>query len=159
MRNVMRVLISITLAMTISLVPHPSRRIKAASTVVLSASGVPYLQNFDGLSSSAASSELPDGWSILESGSGANGLYQPSSGTNAAPDLYSFGSVDSTDRSLGGIFGPDLDPLFGVSFSNQTGNSIEKLEISYSGEQWRSGNTGRKDKRCVIRNRKGCKRK
>ena len=146
MRNAIRVLISITLAITMSLMPHPSRQVRAASTVVISASGEPYLQNFDGLSYGTASNQLPNGWSMHENGSSADGLYQPSSGTNAAPDLYSFGSADSSDRSLGGIFGPDLDPLFGVSFFNQTGNTIEKLEISYSGEQWRSGNTGRKDK-------------
>jgi LPXTG-site transpeptidase (sortase) family protein len=98
------------------------------------------------MNSYEASNVLPEGWSIIENGISADGLYQPSSGSNPTPDLYNFGSNDSSDRALGGILGPDLDPLFGVSFSNQTGKTIERLEVNYTGEQWRSGKIGRKDK-------------
>ena len=117
-----------------------------SGTVNLTAFDLAYQENFDTLASSGTSSLLPAGWEILEAGTNANLTYTAGTGSGNAGDTYSFGSTAATDRALGGLFSGSLTPLFGVAFSNSTGQLITSLDVSFTGEQWRLGTAGRADR-------------
>lgn len=118
--------------------------VKAENTIVLASFGTPYYQDFDSLSNTLESEILPIGWVLAETGTSkyANNRYQPSTGNMATGDTYSFGTANSTDRALGGIQDDSLIPLFGASFVNYAGGTINSLSIAYTGEEWRLGNAG-----------------
>lgn len=121
--------------------------VQAENTVTLIALESPYFQDFNTLSSNNESDTLPTGWILSEKNknpdqtaeTNANNKYRPNSGAVKTGDTYSFGSVDSTDRALGGIQDNIFQPLFGASFTNYTGGIIESLDIQYTGEEWRAG--------------------
>ena len=146
MRPVYRLLIAFLWTILLFLQQLPIRLVSASASIPITVLGLPYTQNFDSLSNSIESAEMPDGWTLLESGTSANGTYMPGIGDKNTPDTYSFGSKDDNDRALGGVQGSDLVPLFGASFSNETGKVIDTLEISYTGEQWRLGKFNRSDR-------------
>ncbi|HEY9642543.1 MAG TPA: hypothetical protein V6C57_18805, partial [Coleofasciculaceae cyanobacterium] len=102
-----------------------------------------YSENFDSLANTGTSSTLPEGWVFIETGTNANTTYTAGTGSSNTGDTYSFGSTGSTDRAVGGVLSGGLMPLFGSSFTNTTANPITTLTLSYTGEQWRLGTTGR----------------
>ncbi|WP_051503201.1 MULTISPECIES: endonuclease/exonuclease/phosphatase family protein [Nostocales] len=104
-----------------------------------------YSENFDTLAGSGTSSQLPLGWALSETGTSANVNQQYTAGTGSgnAGDIYSFGAAGSTERALGTLLSGTLTPTIGVSFTNTTGDTITTLNVSYRGEQWRLGATGR----------------
>ena len=101
--------------------------------------GTTYTQNFDSLSSGVASSGLPLGWRVSETGANQNSTYSVGAGTSNTGDVYSFGSANNADRALGSLRSNNLFPSFGAVFSNATGSTITGLNIDYFGEQWRNG--------------------
>src|SRR5438128_7180632 len=123
----------------------PDRRITAASgsSISLTATGVAYTQDFNTLASTGASSTLPAGWALSESGTNANLTYTAGTGSNNAGDTYSFGASGSTERAFGGLQSGSLVPTNGACFTNNTGGTITSLAIAYTGEQWRLGASGR----------------
>ncbi len=125
-----------------------SSLVKADNSITLTAFGTPYIQDFNSLSASSASNILPVGWALLESGSSGNvdNKYQPSTGNLTTGDIYSFGLDTLNDRALGSIQDANLVPLFGASFTNNTGGVIQSLTIKYTGEEWRLSKSGRSDK-------------
>lgn len=114
--------------------------------ISLSQLGITYTQDFNTLASSGSSSSLPQGWVFVETGNNANGLYSAGTGSSNTGDTYSFGTTGDSDRALGGLRSVNLVPLFGVEFRNNTGSTIISLSISYRGEQWRLGASGRQDR-------------
>ncbi len=115
-------------------------------TVTLTTAGSPSTQNFDTLSNTAGSTTnttLPTGWYITETGGGArdNELYAVDTGGSNTGDTYSYGAAGNTERALGGLQSGTLIPVFGASFTNNTGSTISSLDVAYFGEQWRIGNT------------------
>lgn len=122
-----------------------------AGPVHLASLGNAYLQNFDTLANTAGTTtnaSLPTGWIISEAGGGArdNDQYAVDTGGNNTGDIYSYGTLGSTERALGSLRSGTLIPLFGVEFFNQTGTTITALDIAYTGEQWRLGQAGRSDR-------------
>ncbi|HZB42247.1 MAG TPA: hypothetical protein VE487_14840, partial [Ilumatobacter sp.] len=118
----------------------------AAGTIALTAIGSPYIQEFDTLSNTAASTTNAlaiNGWELTETGGGArdNEQYGVDTGGSGTGDTYRYGSADATDRALGGLQSGTLVPIIGASFSNNTGGTITSLDVAYTGEQWRIGNT------------------
>ena len=111
----------------------------------ISLSGQFYSQDFNVLSSSGTASTMPAGWLFLESGSNANTLYTAGTGGGNAGDTYSFGASSSSERALGGLQSGSLVPSIGANFVNNTGGVITSIKITYKGEQWRLGATGRND--------------
>ncbi|MBD2156858.1 SdiA-regulated domain-containing protein [Leptolyngbya sp. FACHB-16] len=105
-----------------------------------------YSQNFDTLTSSGASNLLPQDWVLLESGTNANGSYNAGTGSLNTGDTYSFGAPGSSERALGSLQSGSLNPSFGTSFTNNTDSLISSLTITFTGEQWRLGATGRSDR-------------
>ncbi|MFN4074558.1 MAG: T9SS type A sorting domain-containing protein [Cloacibacterium sp.] len=109
--------------------------------VSLTALNTAYTQNFDGLANSGTSSTTLNGtlagWYILETGSNSNTTYTASTGSATAGDTYSYGASASTERALGSIASSNLSSRYGAQFKNDTGNTIDQLQISYIGEEWR----------------------
>ncbi len=117
----------------------------AAGQVSLTAIDTAYTQDFDTLAASGQSDLLPAGWALAESGSSANndGKYTAGTGSSNAGDTYSFGSTGSTDRAFGTLLSGTLTATIGASFTNDTGETISALDVVYTGEQWRLGQSGR----------------
>ncbi|MCX6135911.1 MAG: T9SS type A sorting domain-containing protein, partial [Ignavibacteriales bacterium] len=64
-----------------------------------------------------------------------------SAGATATGGFYHYGnSPTSPDRALGGIQSSITGTLYyGMRFKNSTGSLIRSLEVTYTGEQWRTG--------------------
>lgn len=105
-----------------------------------------YSQDFNGLVSTGSSNLLPSGWSINESGSAADGLYSAGTGSGSTGDTYSFGATASAERGMGLLQSGSLVSMMGFYFTNTSGSTITRLLITYTGEQWRLGATGRIDR-------------
>ena len=111
-----------------------------------SLSDLKYSENFNTLLKTGVGNSLPDGWRIDETGTNANGNYTAGNGAGNSGDSYSFGATDSDERALGCLQSGSLIPALGFGFSNNTGSNITSLKISYTGEQWRLGTSGRADR-------------
>jgi hypothetical protein len=118
---------------------------KADAAAVLT-SDATYSENFNTLASVGTSTVAPVGVVFVETGSNADGTYAAGDGSSNAGNTYSFGPSGVTDRALGAVDSGALVSTFGFQFVNSTGATIIGLSISYRGEQWRLGNTGRPDK-------------
>ncbi len=120
-----------------------------------SLTGTTYSQSFDGLGNSAtnicAGGDLSTintslkGWFFSESGTNANTTITTNTGSSTTGDTYNYGLTGNSNRSLGGLQTGSLVPTYGFYFTNNTGSTITSLAISYTGEVWREGNTGRTD--------------
>jgi len=108
--------------------------------------GLNYSQDFNSLASAGTSAAMPAGWYFLETGVNADITYTAGTGSDNTADTYSFGSAASTERALGGLRSSALVPNFGFWMTNNTGNTINAIIVSYTGEQWRLGATGRSDR-------------
>lgn len=116
----------------------------AAGNISLTSLGTSYLQNFNTLATSGTSDVMPDGWSFSETGANANAMYTAGDGSSNSGDTYSFGI--GSDRALGSVQSGSLLAAIGACFTNNTGQTITSLDISFTGEQWRLGTTGRADR-------------
>jgi hypothetical protein len=105
-----------------------------------------YSENFDSLAQSGVSSTTPAAWTRAESGTSANTTYTANTGSSTAGDTYSYGSTGSTDRALGGLRTGTLAPTIGSFYRNDTGSTINTLQIAYTGEEWRLGAASRADR-------------
>jgi predicted extracellular nuclease len=117
----------------------------AAGSVSLTALGAAYTQNFDSLASTGTSSTLPDGWYLAETGTAANTTYTTGTGSSTTGDTYSFGPTGSSERAFGTLLSGSVTPTIGAQLTNATGATITSLDLSYTGEMWRLGATGRSD--------------
>ncbi|MFM7671875.1 MAG: hypothetical protein ACKO6Q_04705 [Bacteroidota bacterium] len=116
------------------------------SQVSISSLTTAYTQNFNTLKATAGTSTtLPTGWKLLETGTNANTSYTSNNGASTTGDTYSYGTGTNTDRALGMLRSSSLISSVGVQVKNTTGQTITSLTISYTGEQWRCGATGRAD--------------
>ena len=108
-----------------------------------------YNQDFNSLASEGFSSELPQGWYFLETGTSSrnDGQYVANNGASNSGDTYSYGADGSSNRSFGSLLSGSLSPSFGCHIVNNTGSVITTLEVSFTGKMWRlSNNTGRLDR-------------
>lgn len=107
-----------------------------------------YSQDFNTLatSSTGAFSSLPAGWLFNETGTNANNTYTAGDGASNTGNTYSFGTGTSTERAMGMLRSGNLIPVMGAFFINNTGAPVTSLAITYTGEQWRLGTTGRNDR-------------
>ncbi|MBW4592327.1 MAG: type I secretion C-terminal target domain-containing protein [Brasilonema angustatum HA4187-MV1] len=97
-----------------------------------------YSQNFDSLTNSGnniwtSDSTIP-GWYSNRT------AYTAGTGSSNTGSLYSFGSTGSTERALGSLASGTTDTIYyGVRLVNNTSNTINALNINYTGEEWRNG--------------------
>lgn len=121
-----------------------------SGSLALTDSGVQ--ESFDGLAQSGQSANLPDGWYFHETGSNADAEYRAGDGSNRGAarsvpgDTYSLGANGSGERALGAVLSGSLTPTFGARVSNDSGQTVDEIEIAYTGEQWRLGTSGRTDR-------------
>ncbi len=144
-KSLFKVFSAITI-LALVLMALPMGSAGAAGSVSLTTLGSAYVEDFNTLASSGTSSTVPNGWDFAESGTNANALYTAGTGSSNTGDTYSFGASDDTERAFGGLLSGSLNPTIGASFTNNTGSTITQLEISYTGEQWRLGTSGRTDR-------------
>ncbi len=119
---------------------HPPG-VRAQVSVVTIGTG--YTQNFDTLPASGSAtwtnnSNIP-GWFHARTGTGTTIV--ANDGSSNAGNLYSYGTGTATDRALGSVGSGNaaIGNLFwGVRLQNNTGTTINTLDISYTGEQWRN---------------------
>jgi predicted RNA-binding protein with TRAM domain len=116
-----------------------------ANAVILSALGTVASENFNSLANSGISSTTPTGWYFSETGTGANSTYTAGTGSGTTGETYSFGLASNSDRAFGGLQSSSVVPRIGAKIQNNTGSTINNLNITYSGETWRVGATGRTD--------------
>jgi predicted extracellular nuclease len=102
----------------------------------------PLTENFDTLASTLTGITWTDNTTIPGWYS-SRVTYNTGTGTSNAGALYSFGVAGTnpvTDRALGSVASGGTGTIFyGVRFVNNTGNTINSLDVSYVGEQWRTG--------------------
>jgi hypothetical protein len=114
--------------------------------VSITSTTTPYTQNFNTLrATSGTSTTLPTGWRLLETGSNANTSYASDAGSTATGNTYSYGTGTNTERAFGALRSSSLISSMGVQVRNSTGKTITSITITYTGEQWRCGATGRTD--------------
>src|SRR5688572_20222755 len=114
-----------------------------------------YSQDFNGLgtgTSSPAGGNLSivnatlNGWFFSETGTNNNTTITADDGSLNTGDTYNYGTLLMTDRTLGGLQSNALVPSYGFYFTNNTpSGTITSLDITYTGEQWRLGTSGRFD--------------
>lgn len=114
--------------------------------VIITTTATPYTQNFNTLATTGTVSTLPTGWVLLESGTNANTTYTADAGSSTTGNTYSYGTGTGTDRAFGGLLSGSLVPTIGVQVRNSTGATITSITVTYTGEQWRCGATGRADR-------------
>jgi len=118
----------------------------ASAAVALTASGV-HSNDFDTLASAGQNNTGGlAGWEFLELGTSGNDSYFATNGGENSGNTFSLGQVGSAERALGGLTHNTpgvLQPLLGVQLINQTGMAITGFSVTYVGEQWRLGQTGR----------------
>lgn len=106
-----------------------------------------YQQDFNSLAATGASSVLPQGWALYETGASitVNGQYAAGTGSLGTGDTYSYGTT-SLDRAFGGLLSGTMTPTFGAQFRNFSGAPVSSVTITYTGELWRLGTSGRADR-------------
>lgn len=107
--------------------------------------GTDLTENFNTLANTGTSSTMPTGWYFSETGSGNNTTYTAGTGSSNSGDTYSFGTT-AGDRALGTLLSGSVISTIGTKFINSSGENITSIKVSYTGEQWRLGATGRQDK-------------
>ncbi len=105
-------------------------------------------ETFNTLNASGESGALPNGWYLTEIGTNitANGQYKADNGGTNTGDTYSYGTGSSNERALGTVQSGTNVPTIGAKLHNNTGAAIADLAVSYTGEQWRLGTSGRVDR-------------
>lgn len=114
----------------------------ALAQVSLNGANPTYSQDFNTLPTSGttnAANTLPTGWEFVEAGSSGNTTYAAGDGSSNTGNVYSFGTGTNTDRALGSLLSSNNKPIFGVKFTNNTGNTISQADVTFYGEQWRLG--------------------
>ena len=123
----------------------PSAFADTSTPVSIASFGTAMTQNFDTLVQSGTgtlAANTPAGWGFSENT--ANTTYTAGTGSSNTGDTYSFGSAAvPSDRSFGQLRSGTTISTLGGTFQNNTGGTITSLAVSYAGEQWRLGATGR----------------
>ncbi|WP_439881906.1 T9SS type A sorting domain-containing protein [Pontibacter sp. MBLB2868] len=115
-----------------------------------------YTQNFDGLpvkvnGTWASGAEYFAGWKLhrtkpdITAKDGTKtelNALTVNTGTSNTGGLYSYGATDAFDRALGSIGSLNYGEFaYGLLLQNNTGSTVQSLNVSYIGEQWRSANS------------------
>ena len=124
----------------ISFIAFPSSALTNNGSIVTL--GAPLTENFDTLASTGTGIAWADNTTIPGWYS-SRVTYNSGTGSSNAGALYSFGVAGTnpvTDRALGSVGSGGTGQIFyGARFINNTGNTITSLDVSYVGEQWRTG--------------------
>ncbi len=109
----------------------------AYSDLIYSTAGSVLSQNFNSLANNGTVTWTND--STLAGWYSNAATYTADNGNSSSLVLYSYGSVASNERALG-INASGTTIAFGVAILNNTGLTLDAVNIAYDGEQWRQGN-------------------
>lgn len=112
-------------------------------------------ENFDSLGSTAPVAAYPNGWTgykfagtgTLPVGTVVTSATSPSisvsNGGGTSGTIYNFGTNSDVDRALGTVASGGFTGAYGVSFTNNSGSTIEgsNIRIGFTAEQWRQNTT------------------
>jgi hypothetical protein len=99
-----------------------------------------YTENFDTLANSGTNTWTDD--STIDGWQSSQTTYVGNNGSSNNGNLYSYGNTASADRALGSLASSGTGTVtFGVCFTNNTGVTIQQINVGYTGEQWRVGST------------------
>ena len=126
--------------------PSKTVRVARAAPFVFTSLNDIYYQNFDTLDSASGGSTDTNPWaddSTLAGWYSTRIEYLANRGSNTEGALYSFGAGGGANRALGSVATASTGTIhYGVALTNNTGQSIDYIAVSFYGEQWRnSGNT------------------
>ncbi|HVT10943.1 MAG TPA: PEP-CTERM sorting domain-containing protein [Fimbriimonadaceae bacterium] len=111
----------------------------ASAQVVLT--GSPYTQDFDSLAQTGTgitwTNNLPT--ALMPGWYSTAATYDADDGSVPLSGQYSYGSVGSGERALGSTALNGALLMYGMQIQNGSGGTFNSLQISYTGEQWRSG--------------------
>jgi len=117
--------------------------------ILLATFDVPYQENFDGLGIAATTylfdnTTLQGVYAYRTIGNAVPNVFSRSSGGSATGGFYSYGNASTsptgTDRALGGIQSSITSTLYyGIRMRNTSGETIRSLDVTYTGEEWRTG--------------------
>ncbi len=119
--------------------------VAARAQVPMDTSRTTYTQNFDALPVSGvevweSGSEYIPGWSVHRSK--AASTLTANYGNSNGGGLYNYGSIGSSDRSLGSISSLNAGEFtYTLLLQNTTDRAIQAVDLSYVGEQWRTSNS------------------
>lgn len=121
--------------------------------------GGTYAQNFNGLGATGAVTIPGRGPHAIEGVLGATGVpgwyganfagssldtefkaHDGSLAGSAGRGVISFGTTGSGERALGALPTSNQISSFGAVFTNTTGQTLQEMKITFTGEQWRRGN-------------------
>lgn len=116
---------------------------QAPTCATLTAAAPTYTQNFDSLATTGTTNTtVPAGFGFVEVP--GNATYSAGTGSSGTGDTYSFANTTTTtDRAFGSLQSGSVVPIIGACFINNTGSTITTFGVSYDGEQYRLGTSGR----------------
>ncbi len=119
-----------------------------SGAVSLAGPGAGASEDFNTLASEqgTTSSILPAGWYFLETANANSGTYAVDDGTANSGNTYSYGTVGSSERALGGIGSGSVTTTLGAQLRNDSGATLTELAISFYVEQWRMGDPNGADR-------------
>jgi len=97
------------------------------------AGNLTYSENFDGME--ATGTNKPTGWVSIPD------TLRITHGTATTGSMYNVGASGSDERALGTLASGGAQPVFGASFTNNTGDDITKISLQGFCEQWRTGSS------------------
>ena len=107
--------------------------------------GGAYTQNFNGLTTTDVfvqdNVSFQGVYSFRTSGNASPNFFAAENGSSNGGGLKNFGTTGAVDRCFGSLAsGATGTMYYGIRFQNDSMTTISRLEISYTGEQWRTAN-------------------
>ncbi|HEX8650060.1 MAG TPA: FG-GAP-like repeat-containing protein [Pyrinomonadaceae bacterium] len=149
-RQLLAVLIAALLLTTavLKLRSHIEPSVEAAPAISITTLGTPITENFNSLANTGTANTWTDnttlaGWYAQFSAAGQTAnptIYRADDGSLNTGSIYSYGTVNATERAFGSAAsGTPGNIFYAIQLTNNTGQTINSLSISYTGEQWRNG--------------------
>ena len=131
-----RLLCVVLLLFVMAVPPVTAAPVAPLAAILLSS---PYSQDFNTLATSGTTNTWTDD-STISGWYSTRTVYIANAGTTNNGALYSFGTGTATERALGSVASGSTGTVrYGARFTNDTGNTITSITVSYTGEQWRNG--------------------
>jgi hypothetical protein len=132
--------IAATIVFTVALLSQPSQALTNGGS--MNSLDVPLVEDFNSLAQTGTNITWTDN-STIPGWYSSRTTYNAGTGSSNTGALYSFGVAGVnpvTDRALGSVGSSGTGTVYWAArFINNTGVTITSLDVSYTGEEWRSG--------------------
>lgn len=104
-----------------------------------------YNQNFDSLGTTdfnlTDNTSITGAYAFRTSGNATPNVFAASTGSNGTGDFKNYGLTGNADRCFGSLASGSTNTMYlGMRFQNDTPLTLSSVEITYTGEQWRTAN-------------------